>query len=153
MQPLAAQFLTLAKERGIDLQVVSTYRSPEAQQSLYTSGAGVTNAPALSSYHNYRLAFDVCPVEYLKLKDWNPEGALWGVIGPIGESVGLTWGGRWAKPDRPHFQLSAAPIGELRDYWNKFKEIMPISITPTSGGLVMALIVIGAGLWLHKEYL
>jgi peptidoglycan L-alanyl-D-glutamate endopeptidase CwlK len=28
----------------------------------------------------------------------------WEEIGRIGESAGLEWGGRWAKPDRPHFQ-------------------------------------------------
>lgn len=27
--------------------------------------------------------------------------------GIIGESVGLIWGGRWAKPDAPHFEVPA----------------------------------------------
>lgn len=35
---------------------------------------------------------------------WNDE-ILWGKVGALGESVGLEWGGRWARfPDRPHFQ-------------------------------------------------
>ena len=25
--------------------------------------------------------------------------------GKVGESIGLTWGGRWKKPDYPHFQI------------------------------------------------
>jgi peptidoglycan L-alanyl-D-glutamate endopeptidase CwlK len=28
----------------------------------------------------------------------------WEEMGRIGESCGLEWGGRWKKPDRPHFQ-------------------------------------------------
>ena len=30
----------------------------------------------------------------------------WEKLGALGESCGLTWGGRWKKPDRPHFQYT-----------------------------------------------
>jgi peptidoglycan LD-endopeptidase CwlK len=28
----------------------------------------------------------------------------WEEVGAMGERIGLEWGGRWEKPDRPHFQ-------------------------------------------------
>jgi hypothetical protein len=132
--------------------VVSAVRTPEAQQALYTSGAGVTNAPALMSYHNHGLAFDVVPEEYLPLPEWNPEGVYWEAIGAIGKSVGLEWGGDWKKKDRPHFQLTAAPIGELKAYYEKFKAWMPVKIEPTAGGAIIALLIVAfIGWYFRKE--
>lgn len=155
MRPLAENLLRLAADRGIPLRVVSAYRTPAEQQILFESGAGVTKASALMSYHNHGLAFDVVPVSYLPMKDWNPEGPLWADVGALGKSLGLTWGGDWTgeKKDRPHFQLTAAPIRELKSYYEKFKTIMPISITPTTGGAIMALIVLAVVGWLYREHL
>lgn len=150
MQGLASTLLSRAKEQGINLSVVQGYRAPGEQQALYTSGAGVTNAPALMSYHNYRLAFDVVPEEYINEKNWNPTGELWEKIGVIGEGLGLTWGGRWRSPDRPHFELNAIPIRELRDYWEKFQKIMPVDIAPAAGGAAMIALIGGVYLlWLR----
>lgn len=155
VQPLASNLVRVAAEQGIPVKIVSAYRSPEAQQALKDSGRGVTNAGALLSYHNHRLAFDVVPLEYLPMKDWNPEGPLWNRLGAIGKSLGLEWGGDWSgtKKDRPHFQLTGAPIRELKSYFEKFGQIMPIKIDPTTGGLVMIVIVMGVVLWLYKDQL
>lgn len=154
VRPLAENLLRLAADAGIPLKVVSAYRSPEAQQELKDSGRGVTNAGALLSFHNHRLAFDVVPLEYISLKDWNPSGPLWQRVGDIGKSVGLEWGGDWQKKDLPHFQFSGGtPIRELKTYYDKFKEIMPIKIEPTAGGAIIALIVLGVFMWLYKEQL
>jgi peptidoglycan L-alanyl-D-glutamate endopeptidase CwlK len=101
VRPLAQNLLRLAADQGIQLKIVSAYRSPSQQQALLDSGRGVTNAGALLSYHNHRLAFDVVPTEYLSLPDWNPAGPLWAKIGSIGKSVGLEWGGDWKKKDLP----------------------------------------------------
>jgi len=111
---------------------VEAYRGPATQQALYTGGAGVTHAPAMFSYHQYRLAYDVVPKEYLNLPQWNPGGPLWARIGALGKSLGLSWGGDWSHKDEPHFELAAAPIPELKAYWDKFRQIMPVSITPTT---------------------
>jgi hypothetical protein len=132
---------------------VSAYRSPSEQQALKDSGKGVTNAGALLSYHNHRLAFDVVPTEYLSMSDWNPTGQLWAKVGSIGKSVGLEWGGDWQKKDLPHFQLTGAPIKELKSYFEKFGEIMPITITPTTGGVIGILLVLGVVLYLYKDQL
>lgn len=156
MRPLVENFLRLAHDQGIPVRIVSAYRSPEAQQALLDSGRGVTNAGALLSYHNHRLAFDAVPVEYLSLPDWNPSGPLWAKLGEIGKSVGLEWGGDWPgkKRDLPHFQFSGgASVREYKSYFEKFGEIMPIKINPTTGGAIMAVLALGLFLWFYREHL
>lgn len=153
VRPLAQNLLRLAADQGIQLKIVSAYRTPSAQEALLQSGKGVTNAGALLSYHNHRLAFDVVPTEYISLPDWNPTGALWAKVGAIGKSVGLEWGGDWKKKDLPHFQLTGAPIRELKSYFEKFGEIMPIKIEPTSAGIVGILLVVGVVLYLYRDQL
>lgn len=153
VRPLAQNLLRLAADQGIQLKIVSAYRTPSAQEALLQSGKGVTNAGALLSYHNHRLAFDVAPIEYLSLPDWNPAGPLWAKIGAIGKSVGLEWGGDWKKKDLPHFQLTGAPIRELKSYFEKFGEIMPIKIEPTSVGIIGIIVVVGVVLYLYKDQL
>jgi hypothetical protein len=38
---------------------------------------------------------------------WGPSGdPRWEAIGPMGEGLGLTWGGRWKHQDLPHMQLT-----------------------------------------------
>jgi D-alanyl-D-alanine carboxypeptidase-like protein len=122
----------------------------EQQQAIYaqgrtTPGNIVTNAQPGDSYHNFGLAFDVVPTEYKSLPNWNPSGDYWQIIGNIGKNLGLTWGGDFSTPDKPHFELKAAPLSELKAYWNKFQSIMPITITPTEGGT--AIIVAIAAVW------
>jgi D-alanyl-D-alanine carboxypeptidase len=153
VRPLALNLLRLAADQGIHLKVVSAYRSPEAQQALKDSGRGVTNAGFLLSYHNHRLAFDVAPVEYLSLPDWNPTGPLWAKIGAIGKNQGLEWGGDWTKKDLPHFQLTGAHIRELKSYFEKFGTIMPIKIEPTALGAIGIIVVLGVVLYLYKDQL
>lgn len=153
VRPLAQNLLRLAADQGIQLKIVSAHRSPSEQQALKDSGKGVTNAGALLSYHNHRLAFDVVPTEYISLPDWNPAGPLWTKVGSIGKSVGLEWGGDWQKKDLPHFQLTGAPIRELKSYFEKFGEIMPIKIEPTTIGIVGILLVVGVVLYLYKDQL
>lgn len=155
VRPLAANLLRLAADQGIQLKIVQAYRTPDQQQALKDSGRGVTNAGALLSYHNHRLAFDVVPVEYISLPDWNPTGDLWPTVGAIGQSVGLEWGGTWPgkKRDLPHFQLTGAPIRELKSYFEKFGEIMPITITPATGGMIAMVLVLGVVLYLYSDQL
>lgn len=153
VRPLAQNLLRLAADQGIQLKIVSAYRTPSEQETLLQSGKGVTNAGALLSYHNHRLAFDVVPTEYLSVSDWNPTGPLWAKIGAIGKSVGLEWGGDWKKKDLPHFQLTGASIRELKSYFEKFGEIMPIKIEPTSVGIIGIILVVGVVFYLYKDQL
>lgn len=65
---------------------------------------------AVRSKHLDGLAIDVCPyLEYSangpdKL-NWDTSAKEWAIMGKIGESLGLRWGGRWKKPHDPgHFE-------------------------------------------------
>jgi len=105
--------LNEAKQKGIDLRVVSGFRNRKKQQSLYdqgrtTKGYIVTNAAPGLSYHNYGWAVDVCEYKngkpYWKSKQWKE-------IGAIGKKHDLVWGGDWTRlVDKPHLQLSLFDI-------------------------------------------
>lgn len=141
--------LDRAEAAGIPCDIVEGARSFAVQQVIYDQGRTapgpiVSNAPPGNSYHNYRLAVDLVPRAYKTMPGWNPAGAYWSELGRIGESLGLTWGGRWSKPDLPHFELRAAPLSELKAYWEKFQAVMPIAITPTEGGAVIMLALAAA---------
>lgn len=104
---------------GLDLLVTQTWRSTEEQAELWAQGRTapgriVTYARPGTSNHEHvengqpaSLAFDVAFVEG---RDSNGKplevvwDGPWDVVGAIGEWCGLKWGGRWMKPDRPHFE-------------------------------------------------
>lgn len=109
IQAKAKEFIIKAeKELGITLRVSSGFRSWEAQTKLYAQGRTapgkrVTNAKAGESYHNYGLAIDVVEIKNGKAVWNNPN---WDKIGALGERLGFSWGGRWKRPDRPHFAIT-----------------------------------------------
>jgi len=97
---LCQLFIAKCKEQNIDVIITSTYRDSESQNALYAqgrtkSGAKVTNAKGGQSFHNFRLAFDFCPIvdgkaQWTDLKTFNK-------CGEIAESLGLEWAGRWLR--------------------------------------------------------
>lgn len=99
------EFVALCKQKGIPIKVTSGFRSNADQDKLYAKGRTapgtiVTNAKGGQSLHNYGVAFDVC------FATKTPYEGNWALLGKLGESLGLEWGGRWEEfPDRPHFQL------------------------------------------------
>ena len=111
-------FVLKAKYRyNIDLRVTDGFRSVEEQDKLYAKGRTalgsiVTKARGGCSNYNFGLAIDIVPIENGKL---NWETNNWDIIGRIGESRGLEWGGRWKFLDRPHFQnLQGRTLQQLR---------------------------------------
>ena len=95
---LCNQFITKCKDVGIDVLITSTYRDNESQNALYnqgrtTAGNKVTNAKGGQSFHNYKIAFDFCPIVNGKAQ-WNDTTAF-NKCGEIAESLGLEWAGRW----------------------------------------------------------
>ena len=119
VQDQMKEFILKAKYRfGINLRVVEGYRTYKEQDALYAKGRSVpgqkvTNARGGQSNHNFGLAIDVVPIENGKI---NWETNKYPIIGRIGKSVGLEWGGEWKTiVDRPHFQnIFGYSLSELR---------------------------------------
>ena len=67
------------------------------------------------------LAIDVAPYQVYDLHggnkiNWDSRNPLWLKMGLIGESVGLSWGGRWKdRPDYGHFQYKSIIAPEHAD--------------------------------------
>ena len=107
---MCSEFINRCKAEGIDVIITSTYRDAASQNELYAQGRTkpgkkVTNAKAGQSFHNWRVAFDFCPIVNGKCQ-WN-DTALFTRCGEIGESVGLEWAGRWVKfKELAHFQYT-----------------------------------------------
>ena len=97
---LCSEFINRCKAEGIDVIITSTYRDAESQNALYAQGRTapgkkVTNAKAGQSFHNWRVAFDFCPIVNGKAM-WN-DAVLFIRCGEIAEGIGLEWAGRWKK--------------------------------------------------------
>lgn len=122
LQPLVADmcrsFISKCKDDGIDVIITSTYRDMESQEILYEQGRTkpgriVTNAKAGQSFHNYRCAFDFVPVINGKAQ-WDDIDLI-SKCGEIGESIGLTWAGRWKYfKELLHLQYSEKTLSQLQ---------------------------------------
>ena len=118
------EFMARAKERGVDVLVYCTYRSPEEQKDLYGHGRNGDKRPivtwTLNSKHNIQdplgrpasEAWDCVPVMAGKLR-WD-DARAYKVLRQIAEELGLRWGGDWDRDgipgergewDSPHFEL------------------------------------------------
>jgi len=138
-------FLALCKEKGIDVRITCTLRTEAEQLALFAQGrkslrevnalraeAGlspltekenklrVTNS--LTSLHQFGCAFDAMIIGPDSKPTWNIKADInknqipdYEEIGRIGESVGLTWGGRFKSRDYCHFQYTGGlTLAELR---------------------------------------
>ncbi|HOL44530.1 MAG TPA: M15 family metallopeptidase [Methanothrix sp.] len=109
-----AAFAVKMAEAGIPFMLTCTLRTQAEQDALYAQGRtkpGPIVTWTRKSKHIEGRAFDIAI-----LRDGKP---CWDVkadvnqdsvpdyiqAGEIGESVGLIWGGRWKKPDYPHFEV------------------------------------------------
>jgi len=95
---MCSEFINSCKKQHIDILITSTYRDTESQNALYAQGRTapgkkVTNAKGGQSFHNWKVAFDFCPIVNGK-PNWS-DVALYTKCGEIAESVGLEWAGRW----------------------------------------------------------
>lgn len=98
-------FLNKANRMGYCCGVFSGLRNFDQQNKLYAQGRTepgkiVTNAKGGESFHNYGLAVDVV---FLDNGNWSwDEKHEWRLLGELGKSFGLHWGGVWN--DKPHFE-------------------------------------------------
>lgn len=95
---LCHKFVKQCAAVEIDVIITSTYRDAESQAALFSQGRTVpgkivTNAKPGQSFHNYRCAFDFCPIVNGKAQWDRPE--LFERCGVIAEGLGLIWAGRW----------------------------------------------------------
>ena len=107
-----------ALEAGIKIKYTECLRTAKEQDALYAKGrtapgSKVTNARGkdAKSMHQWGVAVDIV-IDMDSDKDGDIDISdlynvkLLNVVGKIGESIGLEWGGSWKSiVDKPHFQL------------------------------------------------
>ena len=107
-----------ALEAGIKIKYTECLRTAKEQDALYAKGrtapgSKVTNARGrdAKSMHQWGVAVDIV-IDMDADKDGDVDirdlynVKLLNVVGKIGESIGLEWGGSWKSiVDKPHFQL------------------------------------------------
>src|SRR2546430_13968282 len=89
--------LTYLNTLGIVPQINSGYRTP-AEQLRMRRGASGPNPAAVVSWHQAGMAVDINGTRTTNF----------GIIIGVMQSYGLTWGGTFNHPDRPHFQMAPA---------------------------------------------
>lgn len=129
VKALAEGLIGECQKAGHQIAIVQTLRTIAEQDALYAQGRTkpgkiVTNARGGYSFHNFGVAFDMCPVVNGQLA-WN-NLPLFRQIGTIGMRLGLEWGGTWTSfPDLPHFQyLAGYALADFRNQavdWKKFE--------------------------------
>ena len=97
-------FLKKCEEAGLKIFITETYRSQERQNELYAQGRtepGQIVTWTLHSRHTSRRAWDIAvngPILY--------DVSVIERAGEIGKQLGITWGGYWDTPDKPHFEVT-----------------------------------------------
>ena len=97
-------FLKKCEEAGLNIFITETYRSQERQNELYAQGRtqpGKIVTWTLHSRHTSRRAWDIAvngPILY--------DISVIERAGEIGKQLGITWGGYWDTPDKPHFEVT-----------------------------------------------
>lgn len=113
VQPVMRSFVLSAKaiaaRQGLVVRAISGLRTYAEQDALYAKGRTapgprVTNARGGFSNHNFGLAIDI-GVFSADGKTYHGSHPLYRDLGPLGESLGLEWGGRWKFVDEPHYQF------------------------------------------------
>jgi len=103
---------------GHPMRITEGRRSSSRQSWLYAQGrtrpgAVVTHARPGESNHepNARGLGEALDCRFTGPEPW-AESHPWELYGETAEALQLEWGGRWARPDRPHIQLvRRAPAG------------------------------------------
>ncbi|MCE3261415.1 MAG: peptidase [Pseudoduganella sp.] len=105
---LLVVFNVMRERHGYQMVLLEGFRSPERQERLAAAGSHVSNARAFQSLHQYGLAADCAFMRDGRLviserDPWAMRG--YQLYGEVAESLGMTWGGRWAMMDFGHTEL------------------------------------------------
>ena len=124
LQPLCMEFMIRCKAENIPVFITETWRDTQRQRELWIKGrdsfgkiikqsAVVTYSKPGTSKHEFTItgkpaskAFDVGLKNADGSADWDDTNPHWFRMGEIGEELGLTWGGHFKRPDKPHFQIT-----------------------------------------------
>ena len=123
-----AALLELCSHSGLAILVSQGMRTWEEQDALYAKGRTipplgpknfVTRAKGGQSYHNFGLAFDIVVLDAVTKAGWDDNHPGWRRAGALGKSVGLAWGGEWARlKDLPHYQYTGGlSLPQCRDLY------------------------------------
>lgn len=109
MLPLAVELIRQCGEAGVDVRIVDTGRTPSEQEQKLAQGVSWVSRSKHEPQppEGKSEAIDIVPMSVLaeNKPDWDPQHPDWQKIGPIGEALGLRWGGRWkGHPDPSHFE-------------------------------------------------
>lgn len=124
VQILARELVKQCSADGIPIIVTQGLRTIAEQDELYSHGRTkpgqiVTNAKGGTSFHNYGVAFDICP--YIGGKFLWSNVDMFKKVGEIGKKIGLEWGGDWVGfVDMPHFQQTLGKT--VNDYHKEYLE-------------------------------
>lgn len=103
LRDLATQMAYFTRGR-MEVKYVKMYYAAAGLYDIGDVEARTVITNTLRSNHMSGKAVDFVPVKDGKLW-WNAPAEVWRVMGEIGESCGLKWGGRWKDlPDTPHFE-------------------------------------------------
>ncbi len=99
-------FLRECEKEGLPVLITETYRSQVRQDYLYAQGrtrAGKVVTWTRNSRHTGRMAWDIC--KNVKGQEYS-DNAFFSKCGAIAKRLGITWGGTWDTPDKPHFEVT-----------------------------------------------
>jgi len=116
------ELIRQCREKGIELAIVETYRTPTKQNEYKSMGRRYTRTKGGFSNHQYGLAVDLVPM-IDTVAQWH-NIALWRKVGAVGERLGLRWGGRWRYLFDPgHFEWTGSRGGTYALLQGKFPAI------------------------------
>ena len=136
----ADKLVSACAAKRLGIAITDTLRTTAEQDALYAQGRTapgniVTSARGseFRSLHQWGVAFDFCRKEQGRAAFDNSDG-FFDKVGAVGKALGgLSWGGDWKSPDRPHFQLSRfSPDGTANKMKADYKE--PVSFIRTWQG-------------------
>jgi peptidoglycan LD-endopeptidase CwlK len=112
-RPLFEQLLQNCAKAGVPCRIVDIFRTSTQQEQKIARGVSWTSHSKHEAQppEGKSKAIDIVPLSILSehKPDWDPTHPDWQKIGPIGEALGLEWGGRWTtlnngRGDPSHFQ-------------------------------------------------
>lgn len=111
LSPLAQKacnlFLKECKEAGLNVLITETHRSQARQDYLYAQGRtrpGQVVTWTKNSRHTSKMAWDIC--KNVRGQEYS-DAKFFEQCGKIAKKLGITWGGTWKTPDRPHFEIDS----------------------------------------------